>query len=172
MIENPPYNAVIVRGAVMNNPQIRVKLYYVDLKDRDPRCEWGGSGLSQEGLGAGIERLVLEDGHQGVPRIAVSFPHVTAIWRWGDPVANEQETNIVPVGIGETPRIITEPNYSLKPIRQMCPMEQVILAQEAVLWAKSTVRAYMEQGYQIRLGPETRVMVAAPNKLRRDLGLR
>jgi len=163
--KNQPYTGVIEGYEFLGD--VPLKMYFVDIKGRDPKkYEWKECGLSKLDVIYGVRDNLRKTDHMGVPHIAVAFPHVTAVYRFGDPrLADERETNIHRVGLGQTPElediVIAEPK---PPFEVGCPAEiNPVLANEMLYWANSdTISEYLTQ--QIPIG--TSIKIKNPNKLR------
>ena len=129
------------------------KVYFTSILGRDPtKYEWGACGLSQEELLKGLSDAIASDDDSRTPHIAVSFPHVTAVYRWGNPSkSNERETNIHRVGLGNTSElsniVLHEPSA---PFEIGCPAEIHILGQEmGFRGAAETLSKYLEMAVPI-----------------------
>ncbi|MFA6073774.1 MAG: hypothetical protein WC758_06675 [Candidatus Woesearchaeota archaeon] len=128
---NLPYAGIVVDFKLLRNEL--VKVYFTNILGRDPSIyEWGTCGLSQDDLLVGLSKSIPGKANVGVPHIVVSFPHVTAVYRWGNPSeSNERETNIYRLGLGKTEElteiIFPEPKF---PFEVGCPAEIHIIGRE------------------------------------------
>ncbi len=164
---NAPYKGHIVGHRLIE--KIPLKLYFADIQGRDSpeNYEWASSGISQDNVSLGIENCVeaTTPSRIGIPHIAVAFPHVTTLFRFGDPrEPKERETNLYKIGSATTKE---EANMTLRdphfPYENSCPLEAVVLDEEMKSWARSgSVDEYLS--LWIPNGPV--IEVAAPNKLR------
>ncbi len=165
---NQNYNAV-TRGYELID-SIPAKVYFMDLLDRDEsqKYEWTNSPLDNVQVLNGIEYALSKTGHVGIPRVVITMPHFTRIFRWGSPRVGEQETNIHPVGEIETSKLLKK-NGIIIPESTItgCVGEIVLLAEEAKIWSESkTIGEYLETFHRDHFN----VKVEDPNKLSTHLG--
>jgi hypothetical protein len=77
----PPYTGRIDGHTLISG--IPAKVYFASILGREPEIyEWDHSAISQGVVLEGLERMLATSPHQGVPHIAVVFPHVTSVFRW------------------------------------------------------------------------------------------
>ncbi len=160
---NKPYN-----GYLHSSGQLRVggevvgKAYFLDIRGReDPeRTEWDYASLDRDEVLRGLEGLLTD----GDVYVAGIFPHVTTVWKWGNPLEGNQETNLY--------RVLFLNTGDLSPAEWTgeygaigCPAEIALVCEEARLWAESgSVEEYLE-----RFASFDPVCVREPNKLREHL---
>ncbi|MBI2146456.1 hypothetical protein HYU22_03890 [Candidatus Woesearchaeota archaeon] len=166
---NQPYEGIIRDFQLVKT--IPLKLYFTDFLGRDSKTyEWRQTNLSPSKLNDGLERFLLNTDHVGVPHVAVAFPHITTVFRFGDPrIRDERETNMYLVGrapTSEQDAII--PKATAEPIALGCLLElNPILSEEISFWASSrTVDEYLSKSVTLHGS----LKVVDSNKLRRALG--
>lgn len=165
---NPPYEGVVIDFRLIKT--IPMKLYLTDFLGRDsPVYEWCKTKILPSRLIAGLENELWNTNHVGVPHIAVAFPHITTVYRFGDPrFKDERETNVYLVGRASTSE---QENIILRvtqdPFAIGCLLESnPILSEEISFWANSqTVDDYLAK--HVAIGSS--IKVADPNKLRKKL---
>jgi hypothetical protein len=160
--ETPPYLGVIKANSLI--PSVPVKAYFFDIQGRarPELYEWDSSDLSYDEVGRGIERLLLNTPHVGVPHIVATMPSFTRAYRFGDPRNRESETNIYQIGIWNTPDVVRGSVDNLGPETIGCLQELDLLAEEVRFWANSeSVEEYLTKFVE-----EGVIIVKNPRKLR------
>lgn len=164
---NAPYQGYITGHRLLEI--IPLKIYFADIRGRDnpETYEWASCGISQDDVSLGIEKCVesARPSRIGIPHIAVAFPHVTTLFRFGDPrEPKERETNLYKIGSATTrdgaKMTLREPHF---PYEISCPLEAVVLGKEMAAWANS---GSVDEYLCLLISPGTVIEVAAPNKLR------
>lgn len=137
---NQPYVGEIVSGQTFSEQLL--KLYFANITGRDDpkKYEWDESNLVSlmESIASGIQKQIKSSENLEIPHVAISFPHVTALYRWGDPRVNELETNMYRVGLADTSgfETIEFPQPEL-PFNVGCPGELFVIGEENKIRAKS-----------------------------------
>lgn len=155
---NQPFRAQLHHGEVFTN--IPSKIYFMSLLDREnvAKYQWNHSPLKQDEVKAGIERLISPI---DIPHIVVASPHVTAMFRYGDPRQGEKETNICRPGIYETASMKPQQGQAIA-----CLAEWHIVSLERRFWEDSnSVEDYLQRIIEPRIISN----VQNPNKLREYL---
>lgn len=168
-IEGPltqPYIGEIVGN--MHLSAIPMKLYFANILGRETQTsEWRYSNFSQEDLARGLEFEIGTSRNVGTPHVGISFPHVTRIFRWGNPISEEQETNLYCEGIIKTPDLN---DLSLRNPHGLicCPLEGYIIGEEIAFRAASrTMVDYMNKF--VPNGVVKKTNVQNPNMVREFL---
>jgi hypothetical protein len=164
---NGAYDGHLVGHMLLDN--IPAKVYFVDIRGREisSNYEWALSDISTSLVCEGIEQCIGQE-DLGIPHIAIAFPHVTSLFRWGNPSrANERETNLYHVGSGKTR---DEAKLSLNPphppYEACCPLEGMILGKEMAFWAQA---GSVDEYTNLWVPGDQAIQVSDPNKLRRYL---
>ena len=139
-VKNLPYLGQVQNFLLV--PEIPVKIYFADIKGREPSLyEWDKSEVNQETVILGVVDFLNSSLRKDVPHITVAFPHITTIYRFGDPrLENERETNLYRVGdaaSGLIPKVsFTNTESELVSRIMGCPLEMnPILSQEMLFWS-------------------------------------
>jgi len=126
---NQPLRGVVEHSDLIES--IPSKIYFISYVGRSEpeKYEWGFAQVTMRSVNDGIERLLHDSQHHGVPHMTISFPHVTRVYRWGDPhLGHERETNVYPVGLART-----ETMQWINSAEIGCPGELYVLGKELEL---------------------------------------
>lgn len=151
---NPPYEGEIEESVLLS--RVPLKLYFANILGRDSRThEWKPSGLSKGHVELGLNRREFS---WGVPHIGISFPHVTHLFRWGNPSVREQETNLYDVGLAKTLDLVdpVSKDFFRRGNAICCPLEGYILGEEIAFRARSeTMEEYLNKFVSEGRPPQT-----------------
>lgn len=157
---NEPYKGYLHSSEHLRvNGEVAGKAYFLDIRGRTPpeRYEWEHASLDRGEVLHGLERLLAE----GDVYIAGIFPHVTTVWKWGNPLEGNQETNLYRVLFLNTGDL-SPAGWAGEYDAIGCPAENALVHEETRLWAESgSVEEYLE-----RFASLEPVCVREPNKLR------
>ena len=125
---------------------IPAKVYVMDLLGRDPVIyEWGNTGRKLLDVLETLERALGSSPHVGVPHVITALPHFTRCFRFGDPRAEESETNVYHVALWDTNQLAAGTAEPLNREAVGCLGELDVIAEESKIWALSkSVEEYLE----------------------------
>ncbi|MDO8555803.1 MAG: hypothetical protein Q7R96_01360 [Nanoarchaeota archaeon] len=165
---NPPYQGVVIHREVV--PSVPVKVYVMNIRGRDSPAnyEWRASALNPYDVLHGLELLLLQSDYIGIPHVAFVFPHVTNVYRFGDPRKDERETNVYAVGMIDSVKLLDPKERLFFPAAVGCVGELAVLGREVDFWsAAGSVDEYFVRA----VDEHHEILVVDPNKLAKRLGL-
>ena len=135
---NQPYDCSIESHLLIES--IPAKTYFVSLIGRDPqKYEWASCDYSQKEVMDSLESELLKSPNLKIPHIVVSFPHLTRVYRWGDPrIETERETNIYQVLFEKNEDLVNNTLKRENTNEIVCPGEIYLLEHEMINRAVSS----------------------------------
>ena len=145
---NLPYDAELFSVEPFDEENIRMKAYFVNLKDRKPPLEWKGYEVTKfTKYLHNIERKMIDADKDVIPKPFVGFgtffPHISKLF-WFE-LEEDRETNCYVKSFDtktlEEKSLVKQANE----VHFACPAEATIAAQEIILWSEAdTVEDYLK----------------------------
>lgn len=155
----PPYHGFIVSGEPLE--AVTGKWYRADIRRPTMPAltrEWSLSGLDPREIKEAFEEEFVRRGRTLIPRLAISFPHVTRVYTIENPTrGGAQETNF-----GEALLYDTQTQELIDAKSIGCDAEIAVLGQERERWRAAES---VEQWLGEFTAPGSLGAVANPNKL-------